>query len=250
MADFSQVELGPKMLALTERERRFVWAFLENGGKDATAAARVAGYSDPGLHSAAIRVRGHEVRYRPRVIEAMREVAHRHFQGLFVRAVSVVEEVLENKRHPGRLTTAFSVLSRLGLGERSALDVNVGGEVTVNHTDEALEHLRMLRALDVPRAKLEEIFGFSGLQRYERMLAELERKAAPKLIEGEVIDERDGTDRAEGDRASGRDGAGAGGLGRDRAGLPDAGARPVDVGAVRGGGRSSADGLGDRGGDR
>lgn len=179
------------MLACSERERKFVWAFLENGGRDATAAARLAGYSDPGPPSSYIRKAAHEVRYRPRVIDAMQEVAHRHFQGLFIRAVSVVEEVLENKKHPGRLTTAFSVLSRLGLSERSALDVNVSGEVAVNHTDDALEHLRLLKSLEVPRSKLEEIFGFSGLARYEKMLAAVEPKQiAGPVIEGEAVEVR------------------------------------------------------------
>ena len=55
----------------------------------------------------------------------------------------------------------------------------VGGEVTVNHTDAAVRDLRALLELGVAREKLIEIFGFSGLSRYEKMLAE----RAPKVIE-------------------------------------------------------------------
>jgi hypothetical protein len=42
--------------------------------------------------------------------------------------------------------------------------------VTVNHTDAAIEDLRRLLALKVPREELVQIFGFSGLDRYEKML--------------------------------------------------------------------------------
>jgi hypothetical protein len=58
----------------------------------------------------------------------------------------------------------------------------VSGEVVVSHTDQAVDDLARLKALGVPHEKLLEVFGFSGLGRYERMLAEREARA-PKLIE-------------------------------------------------------------------
>jgi hypothetical protein len=189
--DFSQAELGPKMQACTPLERRFVWAYLKNGGKDATAAAREAGYSDPGPHSSGIRVRAHEALHRERVIAAIDEVARKSFRGLLLPAVAAMENLIDSPKHPAHAKTVFSTLSRLGLAERSGVDVNVSGSVDVNHTDEAVAHLRLLKSLDVPRDKLVEIFGFSGLPRYERMLAEVERRAiAGPVIEGEVV--RDG----------------------------------------------------------
>ena len=81
------------------------------------------------------------------------------------------------------------MLSRLGHGEKNSLDVNMRGSVTLNHQDEALEQLRMLQGLQVPRSKLEEVFGFSGVLRYERMLAE---RGGPKLIKGTATEVRDG----------------------------------------------------------
>ena len=59
-------------------------------------------------------------------------------------------------------------------------------DVTVNHTDSALQDLRTLIGLGVAREKLVEIFGFSGLSRYEKMLEEQDRRSG-KLIEGEVV---------------------------------------------------------------
>lgn len=181
-------ELGPKMQACSERERRFVWAFLENGCEDAADAARKAGCSDPGPQSSAIRVRGHELRHRPRVIEAMQEVARQYFGGLLLPAVLAAEDMITNKKHPDHAKMVLSTLSAHGLGDRTKIDVNHSGEVQVNHTDAAIDDLRRYLDLEVPRAKLVEIFGFSGLQRYERMLAEREGRALPKpaVIDGEA----------------------------------------------------------------
>jgi len=182
------VELGPKMLACSERERLFVWAFLQSGGRNATGAAREAGYSDSG--NGAIRRRGHLLVHRQRVREALREVGHQHFQGLFIKAVAAVEDMLDKPDHPEHVKTAFSVLSRLGLVERTGVDLNVSGEVNVNHTDQAVEDLRMMLSMGASREKLIEAFGYSGLPRLEKMLAEVDRRRAisnAPMIDGEVV---------------------------------------------------------------
>jgi hypothetical protein len=171
-------ELGPKMAALPERERKFVWYYLLNGGNGAQAA-RDAGYSDAGE---GCKVRAHALMHRERVLAAMDEAGRKAFRGLLLPAITATAALIKNKNHPDHAKTLQSTLSRLGLSERTAVDVNHSGEVTVNHTDSALNDLRALLALQVPREKLEEIFGFSGLSRYEKMLAE-----APKLIEGDVV---------------------------------------------------------------
>jgi hypothetical protein len=41
----------------------------------------------------------------------------------------------------------------------------------------------------VPREKLIEHFGFTGLSRYERMLEESEQSGRPKLIEASPVEE-------------------------------------------------------------
>ncbi len=180
-------ELGPKMLACSERERRFVWEFLLNDCKDATDAARKAGCSDPGPHSSAIRVRGHELRYRERVREAIQEVARAHFGGMLLPAVLAAEAVVMNAKHPDHAKMVLAVLGAQGLGARTGIDVNVSGSVTVNHTDAAVEDLARLLALNVPRERLIETFGYSGLPRLERMLADRDRRSA-RMIEGEVAE--------------------------------------------------------------
>jgi hypothetical protein len=170
-------ELGPKMQACSPQERRWVWAYLENGCQDASDAARKAGFSDPGKHSAAIRVRGHELRHRPRVLEALQEVARTHFSGLVLPAVLAAETMIANGKHPDHAKLVLAVLSAHGLGAQTKVDINVQGQIEhVNRTDAALASLEYMMSLEVPRSKLIETFGHSGLARYERMLSEKLRK--------------------------------------------------------------------------
>lgn len=184
--DFSQIELGPRMQACSERERKFVWFYVTNGDGNASQAARDAGYSDPGGDSAAIRVQAHVLLHRDRVIAAIEEVGKKAFRGLLAPAIAATQRMIANDKHPDHAKVVSSTLARLGLTERTSVDVNVGGEVTVNHTDQALADLRALLSLGVPEEKLVEVFGFSGLSRYRKMLA-VEDARASKLIEGEVI---------------------------------------------------------------
>lgn len=181
-ADLSQIDFGPKMAACSERERQFVWHYCLNGGNGAQAA-RDAGYSDV---KEGAKVRAHSLMQRERVLDALDEVGRKQFRSLLVPAITAMRALVDRPDHPDHAKTVGSVLDRLGLGGRTAVDVNVNGTVTVNHTDAAIEDLRILKAMGVAREKLVETFGYSGLERYERMLAEKQ----PKLIEGEVI--RDG----------------------------------------------------------
>ncbi len=181
---------GPKMLALRDRERRFVWAFLMNamtdGQENGAQAARDAGYSDV---KEGAKVRAHGLLHRGDVLDAMNEVAGRELRGLAIPAVVALGKLVSSAKHPDHRKSIEMVLNRVGHGERSAIDINVSGEITVNHTDEAIEQLRQLRELGVPRVKLEEVFGFSGLARYEKMLAEVERKRiGGKVIDGEAVE--------------------------------------------------------------
>jgi hypothetical protein len=177
--DFSEIELGPKMQACSERERLFVWHYVTDDDGNATEAARKAGYVDS--ENGAIRRRGYMLIHRDRVLAAIEEVAGKAFRGLLAPAVRATRNMIENPKHADHAKTVLSTLSRLGKSERSGLDVHLGGELTVNHTDAALTDLRTLIGLGVAEEKLVEIFGFSGLSRYRKMLAETDAKA--KVIE-------------------------------------------------------------------
>jgi hypothetical protein len=183
--DFAEIELGPKMQACNERERKFVWYYVTAADENASEAARIAGYADPGGHSSSVRGQAHHLMHRERVLAAIEEVATKAFRGLLMPAVRAARNMIDDKKHGDHAKTVLSTLSRLGKSERTGVDVNVTGDLTVNHTDQALRDLRALLELQVPREKLIEVFGFSGLSRYEKMLAEADGRGA-KLIEGTV----------------------------------------------------------------
>lgn len=178
---------GPKMQALRDREKRFVWAYLINSmtpvGANGSQSARDAGYSDK---SEGAKVRAHNLLHRQDVQEAIQELAMRELRGLALPAVAAIAQIIARPDHPDRQKVALSVLSRLGMGEQNAVQLNVTGEVTVNHTDAALDDLKRLIELGVPREKLLETFGFSGLLRYEKMLAQREGISLPPMIDGEA----------------------------------------------------------------
>lgn len=176
--DFANAELGPKMQACNQLERRFVWFYVLNGGIGAQAA-RDAGYSDV---KDGAKVRAFEALQREHVLDAIDEVGRKAFRSLLIPAITATRKLIENGKHRKHAATLQSTLSRLGLVERTGVDVNHTGEVQVNHTDAAVNDLRVLLGLGVTREKLEEVFGHSGLGRYEKMLAEQER-GRPKVIE-------------------------------------------------------------------
>lgn len=170
-------DLGPKMLACLPSERKFVWAYVINGG-NGSAAARAAGYS---AVSGGDRVRAHELIHRDRVLEALHEVAWKSLRGLSLLATLRAKQVLDNEKHPELIRMIGMVWSRTGFAEKTIHENRT--TVEVSHTDEALEALTYLKSMQVPREKLVEQFGHSGLARYEKMLEERDRKM--KVIEHE-----------------------------------------------------------------
>jgi phage terminase small subunit len=182
------IPLGPKLQACNERERIFAFAYATGIASSAGEAARLAGYSEgpalskTGKRSNSLNSRGHQLVHKPRVLEAIEEVCRTEFRNLVPLVIGAAKRLLLNAEHPDHQKTVISLLSRLGYGEKTSVDVNVSGEVTVDHTTAALEDLRRLKALGVAREKLVETFGFSGLDRYECLLLEHDAKQ-PKVIE-------------------------------------------------------------------
>jgi hypothetical protein len=180
-------ELGPCMKACSDMERRFVMAFVEQGCRDATGAARRAGFSDPGKQSAAIRVRGYELRRRPRVVAAMRELAHTHFDGLVLPAVVAAGNIIANPRHPDHAKMINAVLSAHGLGPQQHIKV----DQTVRDT--------MMPAVMEKIQHLADKLGLDPAQLLGRSTGDL--KVPPIDVEWEVVqptsvatDGSDGTD--------------------------------------------------------
>jgi hypothetical protein len=170
--------MGPKMLALRDdRERKFCIAMALTGG-NAAKSARMAGYSD---HLSRGRITGHSLRHRERIIEAMAEVSVGMMKSLAIPVVAALGNLVMKPDHKHHAKALQLLMPHVGFHDRLSVDVNMSGTVNVNHTDAALEDLRRLKMLGVPRETLEKTFGFSGLDRYEKLLAASENA---KLIEG------------------------------------------------------------------
>jgi len=175
-----EMDLGPRMQVLDGREQKFVVEYLRNGGNGADAA-RLAGYSNA---SDGAKVRAHALLSRVKILDALDEHGRKAFRGLLAPTLAAAKAILNNPSHPDHGKMVNSLLSRLGYGEKTAVDVHVTGEIELNHTDAALRDLEIMQALGIPEERLIETFGWSGLGRYRKMLAEKDSKRDPKLIEG------------------------------------------------------------------
>lgn len=165
----------------TERERLFCWHYMWNGGNGA-AAARQAGYSDK---AEGAKVCAHRLLARQDVLDALGELGRRYLYSLQPKALVRLGGLLDSDNERVVAKAVDMTLSRTGLSERTAIDLNVGGTVkVVDHTQAAVGDLRRLKAMGVPREELERVFGFSGLSRYEKLLAAEEAK----LIEAQAVE--------------------------------------------------------------
>jgi len=165
----------------TERERLFCWFYMWNGANGADAA-RKAGYSDV---KEGAKVRAHELLTRQDIIDALGELGRRYLYSLQPKALVRLNGLLDSENERVVVKATEMVLSRTGLSERHTLDVNHSGSVgIVDHTQAAVADLRRLKLMGVPKEELERVFGFSGLSRYEKLLAAEDAK----LIEGSVVE--------------------------------------------------------------
>lgn len=170
-------DLPPSVQALRkDRDRAFVWFYMMNGANGA-AAARAAGFSDT---KEGAKVRAFELLHRGEIQDALKDLCQKYLFSLAPRAMVKLSGLLDSENERVALKATDMVLARTGFSERTALDVNVSGEVRhVDHTQAAVADLRRLRDLGVPRDKLVETFGFSGLSRYEKLLAIEDKRNAP-----------------------------------------------------------------------
>ncbi len=131
-------DLGPKMQACSELERRFVVAYFATGQRE--KAAHAAGYAgDPG--SNLMGVQAYRVWHRPRVQEAIREFAEKSvFAGLVPLAMKAVENALMWFGDKTAVKAAEMVLDRTGFHSKQ--------EMTVTHVDESrVEQIKRIVAM-------------------------------------------------------------------------------------------------------
>lgn len=108
-------DYGPAMLALNERQRIFVLAYLAGGGKSAAAAAFAAGYgkgSRGGLD-----VQAHRLVHRADVLAGIREESLKRMHAFGPEMFNVIVEIARDKNSPAgeRRKSAEAILDRIGL---------------------------------------------------------------------------------------------------------------------------------------
>lgn len=110
-------QLGPAMRALNERQQRFVCCLFGQTKRDATAAARAAGYQGD---DNTMRVQAHRLTHDPKIKTAIREEGERRLDVLSAMAIDRLGEVLEGSTdHKVILKAVDMTLNRTGFHETS-----------------------------------------------------------------------------------------------------------------------------------
>lgn len=181
-------EWGPCMAALrSDRHRAFVLALyqIKPGHGAHVKAAKMAGWGTSTSTPQSWAVIASCLAHDEKILAAIYEEDQRHIRASAPRAVRALTNLIENPEAKDHVRGIAMVLDRVHPAEqRHVVDVHHH----VDHDAEAIAELRMLRSLGVAREKLVEVFGFTGLPRYERLLAAEDGKRAPRIIEGTAVE--------------------------------------------------------------
>jgi hypothetical protein len=180
----------PALAALTSRRRQlFVLHMVFDVDADNHAeSARKAGFGTADSSNLTLAKQARNLLIDASVQAAILEVGRRYLSSLVGKALRTCDEIMsdKNSRPQDRLRAAQAVLDRT-LPAQTSVNMSVDHfHHDVDHGKAAVEALRYLKRLQVPREVLIEQFGHSGLARYERQLAAEDEEAAnaAKLIEG------------------------------------------------------------------
>lgn len=135
----SEYELGPKMSALTDRQRAFVLELVMDPLLSRAEAARRAGYSDT---SEAAKVTGHRLAHDQRIIDAMHEQAGKRLWSISLKAAHRVDQMIDSEDDKIALKAAVAVLDRTGFGAQQ--NININQHVTDNSGKAIMDRIRAL----------------------------------------------------------------------------------------------------------
>jgi hypothetical protein len=172
-----KAEYGPAMLALpTDKQRKFVEMLFIC--KSNAEAAREAGYGRKNRTHEAIAA--HKLQRDPKIMAAIKEVGLSE-AGIrrLPNALRARAEILSDIGHKDRARISEKIIER-SIGAVESKHTMVVEHV--DHTKDALDTLRYMKSIGATREMLENHFGFSGLGRYEQMLA-IEDKSS-NVIDG------------------------------------------------------------------
>lgn len=181
-------EWGPCMKALrSDRHRAFVLALyqIKPGYGAHVKAAKLAGFGTSTTSAKSWSVIATRLAHDDAILAALHEEDQKRIRASAPRAIRALTNLIEDPNAKDHVRGIAMVLDRVHPAEqRHIVDVHHH----VDHDAEAVAELRMLKSLDVARERLLEIFGFTGLPRYERLLAIEDAKKAPRAIEGSAVE--------------------------------------------------------------
>jgi phage terminase small subunit len=181
-------EWGPAMLALkSDRHRAFVLALyqIKPGYGAHVKAAKMAGFGTATSSAKSWSVIATRLSHDAKILAALYEEDQKRIRASAPRAIRALQGLIEDPTHKDHARGISMVLDRVhGVEQRHVVDVHHH----VDHDAEAIAELRMLKSLGVAQDKLIEVFGFTGLPRYERLLEIADAKKAPKVIEGTAVE--------------------------------------------------------------
>lgn len=120
---YEDIELGPLMRALTEKQRRFVMAMACDPFGSASGWAKAAGYSDTGE---ACKVRGSQLIHDPRIEAAVAEFARGCLNTVGpLLGTHALLTIAADREHPKHLRAVEMLLNRVGLHEKTEHHVSV-----------------------------------------------------------------------------------------------------------------------------
>src|SRR5262249_19151276 len=153
-------------------------------------AVRKVGFCKPESSIETVARQSYRLTSDGRMQAAILELGRQFLTSLVADSVKTLRQVMGDPkaRNSDRVKAAGVVLDRV-LPSQTLVDVKHHHVVELDHNAAALEALRFLKSMQVPRSVLEQQFGHSGLVRYERQLdaEDLQAKAVTKLIEARNV---------------------------------------------------------------
>ncbi len=144
-------DLGPAMRQLNGSQQQFVIAMLETGARNATEAARIAGYG--GEHPNSVRTAASNLMRNTRVMAAMREEADKRLNSGAILAASALIEIAGDPLDKNRFKAAVELLNRAGLIVETRHRVVVSDNRTTEEIQQTILQLAKQNGVD-PRIYL------------------------------------------------------------------------------------------------
>jgi terminase small subunit-like protein len=145
-------QCGPAMRKLNDRQRAFVTAILDFGGRNNTRAAMAAGYEgEPHV----LKVTAFKLAHSPNIQDAIREEAQNRLNGSSIMAVNILLDIAEDvtTEKKDRLKACEMIMNRTGLIAKTEHTVNITKKDLTS--DEMLKRIHLLsNHLGIDPAKL------------------------------------------------------------------------------------------------